>query len=96
MRIEPYSGIGDILILPPTPGTGRAIDFQAMIRNSVGEVNRSQAEAERLMEMVASGQEVNREVVNSAVAQADLAFRTLIQIRAKLTDAFQELRQLQI
>lgn len=96
MRIEPNPSIGDRALAPPTPGVGRTASFQDVLQGSLGEVNQLQQNAESIIERVAAGEEIDSAVVANAVDKADLAFRTLIQIRNKLVDAFDELRQLNI
>ena len=97
MRIEGMIGTpGMPLVGPATPGTGRTETFQHLLLDSIAQVNGLQGEAERIVERVGAGEEINPAVVADAVNKADLAFRTMIQVRNKLTQAFDELRQLSI
>lgn len=96
MRIDPYSDQAALPIAPPTPGMGKGSGFAELLQDSIGEVNRLQLDSEQLIQAAASGEDIPPAVINSAVVKADLAFRTMIQIRNKLVEAFQELRRLQI
>ena len=95
MRIDP-SGIGQTPIAPATPTVRRGEGFEDLLRGSLGEVNSLQANAEDMIARVAAGEDIDPAIVANAVNKADLAFRTMIQIRTKLVDAFNELRQLQL
>lgn len=95
MSIQPVSPTG----LPITPASYSAPapkTFSQMFMNAIGETNQTQARVENLIERGAAGEALNPAEVAAAVNKADLAFRTMIQIRNKLTQAFDELRQLQV
>lgn len=96
MRINPYSDQSMMPVPSPSPGAEKGSTFSELLKDSLGDVNRLQLNSERLIEAVASGEEIPSAVLNSAIVKADLAFRTMIQIRNKLVQAFQELRQMQI
>lgn len=96
MRVDAYSEIASRAIPSPTPGTGKSSTFVDLLRDSVGEVNKQQLQVEDLATRSFSGEAVDPSVVANAINKSDLAFRTMIQIRTKLVDAFNELRNLQI
>ena len=85
-------------VLTPQSGVteNRATNFEDLLRNSMGEANQLQLNAERSIEGLATGEITDPTSVVNAINQADLAFRTLIQIRNKLVSAYDELRQMQI
>ena len=56
----------------------------------------SQEEADAAMANYAAGRAQNLDEVMMAVQKADLAFQTLMQIRDKLFNAYQEISQLRI
>ena len=76
------------------PGQGQS--FKDMLVRSLEEVNRLQEDANVAFERLATGQTQNVTEVLSAVQKADLAFKTLMQIRNKLIDAYDEIRQMRI
>jgi flagellar hook-basal body complex protein FliE len=85
-------------ILPPMEPLveKRAGGFEDLLRSTLGETNQYQVNAERSIEALATGENPDPTAVVNAVNRADLAFRTLIQIRNKLVQAYDELRQMQI
>ena len=76
------------------PASGAS--FQDVFKASMEEVNRLQAEADKATSALATGQTDNIAEVMTAVRKADLAFKTLLQIRNKLLDAYNEVRQMRI
>jgi flagellar hook-basal body complex protein FliE len=76
----------------PASGSGFAqILNQAFARNA--EAN---AAADRAVVSLATGEAEDLHTVAIAVAQADLGFRTILETRNRLTDAFQEIARMQI
>src|SRR4051812_7035936 len=69
--------------------TGQAVggSFQDHLVNSLQQVNSMQMEANRAVENMAGGGDVNPAEVLTAVQKADLAFRMTMQIRNKLVQA---------
>ena len=96
MQINPNPTVGSMPLPPATPGSGTSGTFFSLLRDSIGDVNDQQLYSENIIQRVAAGEEIPDAVVATAVNKAEIAFRTLIQIRNKLTDAFNELRELQI
>lgn len=77
-----------------TGKAGGAGSFQDVLKSSIEEVNRLQADADQAINALATGRTDNVAEVMTAVQKADLAFKTLLQIRNKLLDAYNEVRQL--
>jgi flagellar hook-basal body complex protein FliE len=96
MRIDDTLGVAGLPIGGSTSAANRPSTFEHLLKTSLAEMNGLQANAENVIERLVMGEEIDPSVVANAVTKADLAFRTMIQIRNKLTQAFQELRQLQI
>ena len=86
--------------LPPLPSlnaTGKADSaFKDLLLDSIHEVNRMQQDADRAVEAMSTGGEVNPAEVLTAVQKADLAFRMLMQVRNKLVEAYQEVRDIRV
>ncbi len=82
----------------PTPRTTGAPPqrFSQVLKDSIAEVNRMQADAESAINALATGKTDNVAEVMTAVQKADLAFKTLLQIRNKLLDAYNEVRQMRM
>jgi flagellar hook-basal body complex protein FliE len=75
---------------PAEPGKA----FGDFLKDALGEVNKMQVEAEHAVEDLASGKTEDIARVMLAVAKADLAFETMMQIRNKLLDAYQEMMRM--
>ncbi len=91
--------------LPPIPqaplpaaasAASEAGTFQAYFADSIQEVNSAQLQADRAVEALFTGGEVNPAEVLSAVKKADLAFRMLMQIRNKLVQAYDEVKNIRV
>lgn len=70
--------------------------FKDVLLESLEQVNRLQQEASQGVERLATGQTENVAEVFSAVRKADVAFSLLMEIRNKLVEAYQEIRQMQV
>ena len=71
-------------------------DFKSMLMESIDEVNRLQTEADEARINLATGKTENVAEVFTAVKKAELAFQTLMQIRNKLMDAYEEIKQMRV
>ena len=70
--------------------------FADTLRKSIEEVSRLQQDASQAVENVATGKTDDVTGVMTAMEKADLAFKTLLAIRAKLMDAYEEIKQIQV
>jgi flagellar hook-basal body complex protein FliE len=86
----------------PAAGLGKAAaadntsSFKDFLLQSIQEVNSMQLAADKAVEKLATGGDVNPAEVLTAVQKADIAFRMMIQVRNKMVDAFQEIQNLRI
>lgn len=82
-----------------TPGVGASEGgktFGEMLTESIGKVNAMQTEANVAMEKLASGESQNLHETLLAVEKAEIAFKTLNQVRSKVLDAYREIMKMQI
>lgn len=82
-----------------TPGvseTGDAKSFGDFLKDSISQVNAVQQDANIAMERLASGESQNIHETLLAVEKADIAFKTMNQIRTKVIDAYREIMKMQI
>ena len=92
-------GVGGMGVSPtgitraPVDGDG---SFKDMLFQKIAEVNGLQKEAEAAMSNFAGRKTKNVTEVLVAVQKADLAFKTLMQLRNKLFEAYREITQLRI
>ena len=78
------------------PKAGEGGDFKSLLMDSIQEVNRLQSQADEARINLAMGKTENVAEVFTAVKKAELAFQTLMQIRNKLMDAYEEIRQMRV
>ena len=76
--------------------TDGSLPFKDFLVQSIQDVNSMQAAADKAVEKLATGGDVNPAEVLTAVQKADIAFQMMIQVRNKLVDAFTEIKNLQI
>lgn len=82
---------------PGLEGGGEADKtFGQFLTESLGKVNSLQQEANVAMEKLASGESQNLHETLLAVEKADIAFRTMNQVRTKVLDAYREIMKMQI
>lgn len=70
--------------------------FKDMLVDSIQQVNTMQLEADQAVETMFAGGDVNPAEVLTAVQKADLAFRLTMQMRNKLMDVYQEIKDIRI
>ena len=79
----------------PTPVEGGA-SFKDVLMKNLHEVNRMQQDADKQVEDFVTGRTNNLGEVISATQKASMAFSMLTQIRNKLQDTYDELKNLRI
>lgn len=84
--------------LPKTlrSASGSGVEFQDLLLNGLNEVQQMQSQADQAVQQLLVGDDVNTAEVLTAVQKADLAFQLMMQIRNKMVDAFQEIKELRI
>lgn len=99
------SNAGSMPIGPVSPGgvagPGRAgqatgPDFHDVLRQNIEQVTRLQQDAEVAIEDLMAGRREDAAAVLIAKQKADLAFQTLMQVRNKLVDAYEEIKQMRV
>jgi flagellar hook-basal body complex protein FliE len=71
-------------------------NFKDVLKKSIQEVNQLQQEADEAIQELAMGKRDDYAGVITAVQKADVAFRTLMQVRNKLIDAYQEFNRMRV
>jgi flagellar hook-basal body complex protein FliE len=98
----PITGITSVPALQTghAAGAAKAVDggpsFKDFLVQSIQDVNSMQAAADKAVEKLATGGDVNPAEVLTAVQKADIAFQMMIQVRNKLVEAFTEIKNIQI
>ena len=78
----------------PAPAEGRS--FKEVLMKNIDQVNRLQQDAEMAIEDLAAGRRNDVDAVLIAKQKADLAFQMLLQVRNKLVDAYDEIKQMRV
>ena len=89
--IEGFEGLSNL----PNEAQETA-SFKEFLLDSIDHVNAMQNDADKAVEQLATGGDVNAAEVLTAVQKADLSFRMMMQIRNKLVQAYQEIKEIRI
>jgi flagellar hook-basal body complex protein FliE len=103
---SPINFSGALPPLPPvlpagaeTSASSRAaggINFQDVLMKSLEQVNELDRQSQSMIAGALTGEDYTQAEVFTAVKKADLAFRTMLQIRNKLLDAYNELKNIRM
>jgi flagellar hook-basal body complex protein FliE len=99
--MSPISAINSIAAPLPIGMVGRAASgqgtaFKDFLLGSLQEVNTSQQQAGALVEQLYTGGNVNPAEAMVSMQKADMAFRLLLQVRNKLIQAFEEVKNIRV
>lgn len=82
---------------PGTPAAGSAgASFSDVLKSSIDEVAKLQEDASSAVQKLALGESEDFAGIMNAVEKSDIAFKTLLAIRAKLMDAYEEIKNIQV
>src|SRR6185436_8968183 len=70
--------------------------FKNMLQQQIDQVNQLQSDATTAMEDLASGRRDDVASVMLATQKADIAFKMLLQVRNKVMDAYEEVKQMRV
>ena len=88
--------LGDAAGKTGSAGESGGASFSDTLRKSIDEVSKLQEDASRAVEDAMTGKTDNVSGVMTAVEKSDLAFKTLLAIRSKLMEAYEEIKAIQI
>ncbi len=80
----------------PTTNSAGGASFKDVLVDSIQQVNTMQLDADAAVETMFTGGEINPAEVLTAVQKADLAFRLTMQMRNKLMEVYQEIKDIRI
>lgn len=82
----------------PATGTGKAggTNFADMLKGSIDEVSKLQQDASKAVADLATGKTEDVTGVMTAMEKSDIAFKTLLSIRGKLMEAYEEIKSMPI
>lgn len=84
------------------PGAGAgstgapATSFSDVLKSSIDEVSRLQQDDSKAVDDLTTGKTENVTGVMTAMEKADVAFKTLLSIRGKLMDAYEEIKNISV
>ena len=86
---------------PPTPALSASNSdtagmFKNMLLDSIEQVSQMQTNADKAVESLFTGGDVNPAEVLTAVQKADMTFRLMMQVRNKMMQAYQEIKDIRI
>jgi flagellar hook-basal body complex protein FliE len=70
--------------------------FAQVVQNLLVDANGQQLQADQAVQQLALGQTDNIHQVMIAISQADLSLRTVLEIRNRLTEAYQDIMRMQV
>lgn len=82
--------------MPAVDGQPNGPSFKDVLVDSIQQVNSMQLQADQAVESMFTGGDVNPAEVLTAVQKADLAFRLTMQMRNKLMEVYQEIKDIRI
>jgi flagellar hook-basal body complex protein FliE len=94
-------GLGKLSGGGVTPGTSSGgaaggSSFADTLKSSINEVAKLQQDASDAVQNIATGKSDDVTGVMTAMEKSDLAFKTLLSIRSKLMDAYDEIKNMPI
>jgi flagellar hook-basal body complex protein FliE len=94
------NGVGPIgpagPLRPAKPATGSGDDFAAMVKEQLQKVSQMQSEADDKVQALVTGESQNLTEVFTAARKAEVAFSLLMEIRNKLVDAYEEVKNMRV
>lgn len=84
------------MISPMGQSSDEAGSFKDFMLQSIQQVNSMQQDADRAVESIFTGGDISAAEVLTAVQKADMAFRLMMQVRNKLVQVYQEIRDIRI
>lgn len=81
---------------PKAPGEIEGPGFKDVLMNQLEQVNRLQADAAKAIEDLNAGRRDDLAAVNMAKLKADTAFQMLLQVRNKMMEAYDEVKQIRV
>ncbi len=90
---RPANTIGPI---GPAPAVQGQPAFKEFLLEAIDQVNTMQVDADKAVQTLQMGGDVSAAEVLTAVQKADLALDTMRQVRDRLVQAYQEIKEIQI
>ena len=99
-NISKLTGVGNTSGVKGTGATGAGeaggSSLSDVLKNSIDEVSKLQQDASQAVSDLATGKTEDVTGVMTAMEKSDVAFKTLLSIRAKLMEAYEEIKSMPI
>ena len=97
-RIFEEKGISPRVLAPAEPEGAEQVEtgFEELVKGFVSDVNHLQLRSGQAVKALAAGEVTDVHQVMVAVSEAGLAFDLLLQVRNRVTEAFQEIMRMQV
>lgn len=79
---------------PRAPETGGS--FKDVLQNAVGEVQRLEHEADQTIRQLVAGEITDVTETMVAIEKADISFQTMMAVRNKIVQAYEEVMRMQV
>lgn len=83
------------LLKPAAAGVDQP-SFKNLMLQALNHVNAMQQDADQAVEKLATGGDINTAEVLTSIQKADMSFRLMLQVRNKLVQAYDEVKNIQI
>jgi len=100
---NPIQGIGNLQSLlsqsnsiTQSQSDPSGLSFQHLLMDSLNQINSMELESQQAIEKGVFGGELTQVEVFSAVKKADLALKMMMQVRNKLLEAYNEVKQMRM
>lgn len=90
-------GIGSVGSVSPAGGAakpGGAAGFDDLLKDALGKISQVQKDTETAVKELTSGGDVTSAII--AMEKADMTFQTMVEVRNRLIDAYQEVMRMSI
>jgi flagellar hook-basal body complex protein FliE len=87
---------GESSTAPAQAGLPGGISFQDLLQQSIEQVNGFDRQAQSAVAAALTGDDLTQAEVFTAMKKADLALRTMLQIRNKLVEAYNEIKNMRM
>jgi flagellar hook-basal body complex protein FliE len=94
--LQSPSMTGSLNSLNSPNAAGEAGSFKSALLKSIDDVNSMQVQADQAVETLMTGGDADPAAVLTAVQKADLAFRMMMQMRNKVMQVYQEVKDIRI
>ncbi|MCF8057682.1 MAG: flagellar hook-basal body complex protein FliE [Bacteriovoracaceae bacterium] len=94
--VNDYQWVEELDGLSPTPESKGFSTFGDFLANSITEVNSLQNKANESIQKLVTGENKNIHETMLSVEKAEIAFKSMNQIRQKVLDAYREVMKMQV